>query len=477
MGDKLYVGLHNHSVFSIADATSPIADIARRCKELGMDAIAITEHGSLSSWLQFKTACKKYNIKGILGLEAYFVDDVNEVYVLNEEISVLQESIKKLNKSKTKADKKAVTKLNDNLLALQEKRNILKKYNHIILLAKNYEGCMNLIKIHNASVIDGIYYKPRISWATLEQYKGGIIASTACLGGRISKLLANDDIITAKNAVARFKNIFGQDNFYLELQLHDIPLQTEVNAKMIKLSEATNTPCIINLDSHFLDEGGHRSRELIRKLDKDPDESDNDVHLKDLFIKNEDMILTSWTKYMPGVSPQILADAILNNRKIADSIENFELDTSLKFPIFDTHGATQEDFLIKNAWKGLKAKNLHTNPVYLERLKLELNTVNPLGFASYFNIVADIIKDAKTYQSVGCGRGSVSGSLLAYVLGITEIDPIKFELYFERFLSKEKSIQPPTFGFNNIEQITLDYKKITDEIKHDHTCICNHAHS
>jgi intein/homing endonuclease len=412
MSDKLFVGLHNHSYYSLQDSISSPDDMARKAKELGMNALAISEHGTLASWLQFRDACKKYGIKSIFGLESYFVDDVKEVYKANDQIVKLQEVVDELKKEKkpNKQEKLQLQKAQERVQETQEIRNKLKKYNHLILLAKNWEGCQNLIKIHNDSVIDGIYYKPRIDWAVLEKHQGGIIATTACLGGRISKLLEVNNIKGASEAVARFKKIFGPDNFYLELQLHDIKLQTETNLKIIKLSEATNTPMVITCDSHYIDEGQHTTRGLIRQLDKDPDEINNDDQLTDLFIKNEDLLLKAWRKYMPGTDAKYLAEAILNTRKIADMVEQYPFDTSLKFPVFQAGDMTQEDFLSKAAWEGLKRKGLDNKPDYVKRLQLELDTVNPLGFASYFNIVADIISEAKKHQPVGIGRGCLVGN-------------------------------------------------------------------
>lgn len=468
MSDKQFVNLHNHSFYSLGDSISAPEDMAKQAKALGMNAMAITEHGTLASWLQFRDACKKYNIKPIFGLEAYFVDDVTEIYGIKVEIDELKLKIKALNKDKTKKGQKVVSAENEHLEALTATRNKLKKYNHLILLAKNFEGCMNLMKIHNDSVIDGIYFKPRMDWAVLEKHKGGIIATTACLGGRICKLLEHDNILEAKQTVERFKSIFGPGNFFLELQLHDIKLQTETNHKLIKLAEATETPCVVTCDTHYTEEGQHSTRGLIRQLDKDPDEINNDDQLTDLFIKNEEMLLASWRKYMPGVSANILAQAILNTRAIADQIEIFPLDNSLKFPTFETGGLSQEAFLTKQAWAGLSAKNLQEKPEYVERLELELSTINTLGFASYFNVVADLIRHARESQPVGIGRGSVGGSLLAYLIGISGVDPIEFALYFERFLDRTKGVIAPSFGLE-LSNISYDYEKILGDCQcHQH---------
>jgi DNA polymerase-3 subunit alpha len=171
---------------------------------------------------------------------------------------------------------------------------------------------------------------------------------------------------------------------------------------------------------------------------------------------------------MPGHSLKILSDAILNTRKIADTIEVFPFDTSLKFPLFDTGELNQEDFLSKNAWSGLKNRGLADKSDYVERLKFELNTVNVLGFASYFNVVGDLIAEAKKVQPVGIGRGSVGGSLLAYCVGISEVDPIKFGLYFERFLDSRKGVLAPNFGIP-LETVNFNY----DEILAHTDCDCH----
>ena len=200
-------------------------------------------------------------------------------------------------------------------------------------------------------------------------------------------------------------------------------------------------------------------------------EINNDDNLTDLFIKNEDMLLKAWRKYMPDVDAGILAEAILNTRKIANMVEEYPFDTSLKFPVFNAGDLSQEDYLNHAAWEGLKRKGFSTNEEYVKRSQLELDTVNPLGFASYFNIVADIIKEAKKHQPVGIGRGSVGGSLLAYVTDISGVDPIEAELYFGRFLDKSKGVIPPTFGLGNeITNVQLDYEKILGD------CNCNQHH-
>ena len=210
MDDKVFVGLHNHSVFSLQDSISPPEDMARKAKELGMNALAITDHGTLASWLQFRDACRKYGIKPLFGIEAYFVDEVTQVYKTNERIEELQEVVDNLKKEKkpNKLERLQLAKAQDNVHEMQEIRNKLKKYNHLILIAKNAEGCKNLIQIHNDSVKDGIYYKPRCDWAVLEKHKGGIIASSACLGGRICKLLEHDDFEGAVASAKKFEQLF-----------------------------------------------------------------------------------------------------------------------------------------------------------------------------------------------------------------------------------------------------------------------------
>jgi DNA polymerase-3 subunit alpha len=458
---KLFVNLHNHSMFSLGDSISRPDDMARRAKELGMNALAISEHGTLASWLMFKDACKKYGIKPIFGLEAYFVDNQQAVIEHNANLGAMKERIVNLKKYKHKDTDELeplmvaplLKEAEAELEAATEERNKMRKYNHLILLAKNWEGCLALIKMHNASVIDGTYYKPRMDWKVLEDNvpKGSIIALSACLGGRIAKLVANSEFQLAIDNVHRYNAIFGKGNFYLELQLNEINLQKDVNIELLKIAAASDTPIVVTCDSHFVEEGGHETRGLIRQLGEE-DYSTNDDQLVDLYIKNEDILFQSWQKYMPDVPISNLAIAIKNTRGIADRIESFAFDTSLKFPTFETNtDDSQEEFLTKSALKGLMKKGLHTNPLYLTRLKMELKTITKLGFSSYFNITGDIVNTARKSQAVGPGRGSAAGSLVAFVLGITNVDPIKFQLYFERFLDESKGVIMPTFGLEIAE--------------------------
>jgi len=472
MSEQIFVGLHNHSdVGSLQDSIMSADDIITTTKKLGMNAVAITDHGSCAAWLQFKNSAKKHNIKPIFGIEGYFVDDIHDIYKNNQELELLENTIKILKKEKKKENQVLIKTYEDDIAKLKEIRKNLSKYNHLILLAKNYQGMMNIMKIHNEAVIDGFFRYPRFDWAILEKYQGGIIASSACLGSRISKLLTVDNINQAQIDLARFQSIFGKENFYLELQLHDIVLQTEVNHKMIALAHTTNTKMSVTCDAHYAENGMGKTRALIRQLDKEVDEVNDDSNLNDLYIKNDDMLIDCWRKYMIGSPIEILQEAIKNTRKIADSIEDFDFDSSLKFPNFESGELTQEEFLKEKTFEGLKRKGLDTNPEYVKRLEYELDTINTLGFASYFNVVSNMVLEAKKSQSVGCGRGSAGGSLTSYCTGITEIDPLEYGLFFERFLNKEKGILPATFGQNkNILSAELDIESI------ENSCVCGEHH-
>jgi len=455
MENKVFVNLHVHSdIGSIQDSIASPEDLVLKAKELGMDSIALTDHGSLAGWLKFKNACTKHNIKPIFGVEGYFVDDVQDIFRNNEKLKELEEVAKELRKEKkpNKSEKMILNKTMETIEELRDIRKHLKKYNHLILLAKNYEGMQNIMRIHNDAVIDGYYFKNRFDWQVLEKHKGGIIATTACLGGRISKLLEIDDFPKAIDTVARFKNIFGENNFYLELQLHDLKLQTDINHKLIQLSERTNTPLSISTDAHYTEEGQQaKTRALIRQLDKEPDEINDDDTLTDLYIKNEDMLLTAWRKYMIGVPLKYLSEAINNTRKIANSIEIFEFDNSLKFPTFETGDLTQEEYLTQKAFEGLKRKGLHENQKYINRLQFELDTINPLGFASYFNVVADMVNEAKKSQSVGIARGCISPETQIHTTkGLKNISDIKInDICFNHI--GETGIVTNTYCYENTE--------------------------
>jgi len=462
MKDKIFVGLHNHSFMSIGDGISRPDEMAKRAKDLGMNSLAITEHGNLASSVSFMDGCKKHGIKPIFGIEAYFVDDQKEIFLVNEKLDKLKETEKQLKKNKEEY-KKHHTKLHEIIETTNEQKAKLRKYNHLILLARNKAGFEALVKMNNSSIIDGFYGKNRIDWKTLETFvvKGDIIAGSACLGGRTSRLILNNEYNEAKAAALRFNSIFGQGNFFIELQLNELDIQKQVNVEQIKLSEELNIPLYITCDSHSIDEQGLSTRALIRQLGSE-DYAVNDDKLKDLYIKNEDMLLKSWNEYMPEIDKKYLAEAIKNTRRIADSVELFEFDSSLKFPVFNTGKEGINEYLKKEALHGLIARNLHKNPEYIERLKTELKTIEKLGFASYFLTVADIVKNQREIQSIGTARGSAAGSILSYVLGITNVDSIKHELFFERFLSVNKGLLTPTFGLN-INALELDKDKILKE--------------
>ena len=456
---KVYVSHHNHSAFSTLDSLQTPDDIARTAKSRGLDACSLTDHGTLAGYIQFKNACKKYAIKPIFGVEAYFVDNVTHVGKINEELDATEIAIKKVEKD----NKHEKEQLEEKQKQLKELRAEARKYNHLILLARNWDGVKSLIRIHNDALIDGFYYKPRCDWSILEKHiiPGIIIGTTACLGGRISKLILKEDMNAAKEAIEKFKKLFGEGNFYLELQLNELKMQKDVNDGLIKLSESTKTPLCITSDSHFSDPGQHKTRQLFRQLDKEADLVVFDDQLTDLYIKNEDMLLESWKQYMPEYPLDILAEAIRNTRKIADSVEEFEFDSSLKFPELPIVGMSQEKFLTAKAYEGLEHRGLVDNPQYVQQLKKEIGVITRLGFSSYFNIVADLVNHEKEHQHVGPARGSCGGSLLAYALGITNINPIRYGLFFERFLSEEKGVYAPSFGLH-LDDIELDKGKILE---------------
>ena len=457
-----------------------------------MNAISISDHGTLSGHLQFRDACQKHGIKPIFGVEAYFMEDVSSI----ERSNVRIEEIKKEQKNLTtkKQDKQ---KLQGLLEEAKEAKKVAKDYFHLILLAKNYEGYQNLVKIQNAGVLDGFYGKPRIDWAVLEKYKGGLIASSACLGGILCKDIENHQLEKAKNDIARFKQIFGDDDFYLELQLHDIKQQIIANKALLQLAEQTNTQYNITLDSHYVEPQQAYTRGLVYSLsrkikDKKPEEVKkeiiiseenengeseiddtgdyNDGVLTSLYLKNTSMLLESWQKWMSDVPLKYLKIAIENTRKMEQKVERFNFDTSIKFPAFETHGLSQNEFLKKEVYKGLAKKGLDKNPKYLERIKRELRTIEKLGFASYFNVVGDLINHAKEFQSIGNSRGSAGSSLISYLIGITDLDPLKYDLFFERFLDEGKSITNPTFGIENITKIAINHQELLS------TCSCNQKH-
>ena len=407
-----FVHLHVHSTYSLLDGLGKISDLVKRAKELEMPALALTDHGVMYGAIEFYDKCKKEGIQPILGIEAYLAPNG-------------------LENKQNKADQTR---------------------NHLILLAKNYTGYKNLVKLTTKAHLEGYYYKPRIDYHALKTHHEGLIATSACLAGDIPRAILSDNIEKAEELIRWYQQTFGDGNFYLELQHHPhIPEVAKVNAVLIELARQYSVPLIATNDVHYVLQEDAQAHDVLICLQtkKKLDDAKRMRYLPELFH------LTTAQEMETAFSNQ--PEAIQNTLLVAKQC-NIEIPLGKNLlPIFSVpHGLSDFEFLTELCYKGLEnrynaviTKNgieiqaTNIEPHITERLDYELSVIEKTGFSSYFLIVADLINWAKTNGiMVGPGRGSAAGSLVAYLLQITDVDPIAYNLLFERFLNPERISMP-----------------------------------
>lgn len=408
-----FIHLHVHSEYSLLDASSRISELPIRAKELGMDAIALTDHGNMYGAIGFYKACKKVGVKAIIGCEIY---------------------------------------VSQKPLELKDKTN--ERY-HLVLLAENNEGLRNLMKIVSIAYVDGYYYKPRVDLNVLNKYSKGLIATSACLAGEVQRYLGRRDYEGAKEAALRYNNIFGQDNFFLELQDHGIPEQKRVNRELIKLSKDLDIPLSVSNDVHYLNKEDARAADVLLCIQTGAKVNDS----KRMKFPTEEFYLKS-SDEMEALFPDN-PEAIANTRKIADRCKaDFEFGHYHLPKFIVPDGYTNESYFRELAEKGLKKRYKDIDENIKKRFNMEFQTIIEMGFVDYFLIVWDFISYAKKNGiQVGPGRGSAAGSIISYALEIIDIDPLKFDLLFERFLNRERVSMPDIdidFCYERREEV-IDY--------------------
>ena len=393
-----FVHLHIHSEFSLLDGANRIKDLPVRAKELGMKAMAITDHGVMYGVIDFYKACKKEGIKPIIGCEVYVA-------------------------SRTRFDKEPQDK----------------KYYHLILLAKNNKGYQNLSKLVSLGFTEGYYYKPRIDLEILEKYHEGIICLSGCLAGSVSQAILNGNIEEAENVAKWYKNVFGED-YYLEIQNNGVKEQVMVNQKIIQIARRLDIPIVATNDAHYLKKEDAYNHEVLLCIQTGKRITDEDrmrFETDELYVKSPEE-MSEYFKNFP--------DAIENTVKIAEKCNvEFEFGHTI-LPNYDVppEYATHYDYFKKLCDDGIK-KRYGENPSQeiLDRAEYELKIISQMGYVDYYLIVWDYINYAKSVGiPVGPGRGSGAGSILAYAIGITDIDPMKYNLLFERFLNPERISMP-----------------------------------
>ena len=411
-----FTHLHVHTEFSLLDGSCKIKEIVARAKELGMDSLAITDHGVMYGAIDFYKAAKDVGIKPIIGCEVYVATG-------------------------SRFEKEAGT--NDS------------RYYHLVLLAENNTGYSNLMKIVSKGFVDGFYYKPRVDYEILEKYHEGVIALSACLAGEVQRYLARGFYEEAKKAALKHLEIFGEGNYFLELQDHGIPEQKIVNNSLLKLSKETGIPLVATNDVHYInadDAVPHDILLCIQTGKKVADEDRMRYEGGQYYLKSEDEMKRLFS-YAP--------EALENTHDIADRCDvDIEFGVT-KLPKFDVpEGYTSWEYLNYLCTKGLNEKYPEDDGTLRERLDYELSVINKMGYVDYFLIVWDFINYAKRNNiMVGPGRGSAAGSIVSYCLEITDIDPIKYDLLFERFLNPERVSMPDIdidFCYENRQKV-IDY--------------------
>ena len=398
-----FTHLHLHTGYSLLDGSSKIPELVRRVKELGMDACAITDHGVMYGVIEFYKACKAEGIKPIIGCEVYVAPG------------------SRFEKGKEKS---------------------AERYNHLILLAENDTGHKNLMKLVSRGFTEGFYYKPRVDYELLSEYHEGIIASSACLAGIVPTKLRNGDYEGAKEEAMRLQQIFGENNFFLELQDHGLSEQKFVNQGLMRISSETGIPLVATNDCHYLYKEDAEAHDVLICI-----QTQKNVYDEDRMKYEGGQFYVKSPEEMEEVFHYI-PEAIHNTEEIARRC-NVEIEFGKyhlpQYPV--PEGYTSLSYLNKLCEDGFKKRyegvTEATETMLRERLKYETDTITSMGFVDYFLIVWDYINFAKeNHIAVGPGRGSAAGSIVAYCLGITGVDPIRYNLLFERFLNPERVTMP-----------------------------------
>ncbi|MCI1944511.1 DNA polymerase III subunit alpha [Clostridium luticellarii] len=392
-----WVSLHQHTGYSLLDSSAKIPELIARARELGMDSMAITDHGVMYGCVDFYKEARAQGIKPIIGCE---------IYVSQGDMHIKQNNGK-----------------NENY--------------HLVLLVKNEEGYKNLMEIVSTASIEGFYYKPRVDHDYLKSHSSGIIALSACLGGEVQANILKDDLNTARNAALFYKDTF-EDGFYLELQYHGMEQQLKVNDQLMAMSKELDIPLVATNDVHYIRKEDYRAHDILLCIQtgKTVDEEDRMRYPSDEFYLKSPEEMYKMFSNVP--------EALENTVKIAEECNfDYEFHKSKlpKFPL--PEGTDAYTYLRDLCYSGLQKRYENITEKLKDRLEYELGVIKSMGYVDYFLIVWDFIRFARESKIMtGPGRGSGAGSIVAYTLGITKIDPIKYNLIFERFLNPERVSMP-----------------------------------
>lgn len=393
-----FVHLHLHSEYSLLDGACRIDDLVHKAAELDMPAIGLTDHGVMYGSMEFYLKCKKAGVKPIVGCEVYVATRARH----------------------------------------QRENYKLDSSHHLVLLAKNETGYKNLIKLVSLASLEGFYYKPRIDKELLNQYSEGLICLSACLGGEVPEHCMNNALDRARNAAAEYREIFGHENYYLEIQDHTLVKQQIVNEQLAELSRDLNLPLVATNDVHYLnadDADPHQVLLCIQTGTTLDDPKKMNYGAKEFFLKNQEEMARVFEDF---------PDAIARTREIADRCElNLEFGRlAMPSPGDIPEGVNAQAYMNKLCFEGMRERYREITPAHEERLRYELDVIEKTGFATYFLIVRDFAQFTRRKGIYFGVRGSAAGSMASYCLGITDLDPVEYGLTFERFLNPERISMP-----------------------------------
>lgn len=394
-----FVHLHNHTQYSLLDGASLIPNLVNLARDFKMPALAITDHGNMFGAIEFYETCVNNGIKPIIGCEVYIAPD---------------------------------SRFEKTSHGIQEASF------HLILLAKDETGYKNLMKLVSIGYLEGFYYRPRIDKEVLIKYSKGLVCLTSCIKGEIPHLILSGLVDQAYNLAGEFKETFGEENFYLELQNHNLPEQQIVNPVLIKMSKDLSIPVVATNDFHYLYKSHARAHEALLCIQTQTTLDDPNrlkFQTDEFYVKAPEEMKKLFSE---------IPSATKNTLKITEMC-NLELDfTKTYLPHYmPPNGKSRDDYLKELVEEGLKRRYENIDQPLLQRVDYELKTIKTSGFTSYFLIAWDFVHYAKSEGiPVGPGRGSAAGSVVSYCLGITDIDPLKYDLLFERFLNPERVSLP-----------------------------------
>uniref|UniRef100_UPI00266FD66A DNA polymerase III subunit alpha n=1 Tax=uncultured Anaerotruncus sp. TaxID=905011 RepID=UPI00266FD66A len=390
-----FAHLHVHTEYSLLDGACRIERLVERVKALGQSSVAITDHGVMYGAIDFYKAAKKAGVKPIIGCEVYVAP-------------------------RTRFDKQ---------------HKVDSSPYHLVLLCKNNTGYQNLIKMVSAGFVEGFYSKPRVDHDLLEEYHEGLVCLSACLAGEIPRMLAAGDYDRAKETALWYQNVFGEGNYYIEIQNHGIRLQEQILPDLLRLSKETGIGLVATNDAHYIERADARMQSVLICIQTNTtvdEPGDLEFETEEFYVKSRDEMAALFQNY-PG--------ALDNTLKIAEMCNvEFEFGNT-KLPLFVAPGGEDNlSYFKRLCYEGLRRHyGDQPDPAVAERLEYELDVIIKMGYVDYYLIVFDFINYAKSVGiPVGPGRGSGAGSLAAYCIGITGIDPIRYNLLFERFLNPER---------------------------------------